>query len=48
MDETYCKRYVLTREDGAITAAIPAPRPSVQERLRTDVDFIAAMTGVSL
>lgn len=29
-------------------AAIPAPPPSAQERLRADVDFIAAMTGVSL
>ena len=29
-------------------AVIPAPPPSVQERLRADVDFIAAMTGVML
>ena len=29
-------------------AAIPAPPPSTQEQLRADVDFIAAMTGVSL
>ena len=29
-------------------AAIPAPSPSAQEQLRADVDFIAAMTGVSL
>ena len=29
-------------------AAIPAPPPSTQERLRADVDFIAAMTGVTL
>lgn len=29
-------------------AAIPAPPPSAQEQLRADVDFIAAMTGVSL
>ena len=29
-------------------AAIPAPPPSAQERLRADVDFIAAMTGVTL
>lgn len=29
-------------------AAIPAPPPTAQEQLRADVDFIAAMTGVSL
>ena len=29
-------------------AAIPEPPPSPQEQLRADVDFIAAMTGVSL
>lgn len=29
-------------------AAIPDPSPSAQERLRADVDFIAAMTGVML
>lgn len=29
-------------------AEIPAPPPSPQEQLRADVDFIAAMTGVSL
>lgn len=29
-------------------AAIPEPPPSAQERLRADVDFIAAMTGVML
>jgi len=29
-------------------AAIPAPPPSEQERLRADVDFLAAMQGVSL
>ena len=29
-------------------AAIPEPPPSAQEQLRADVDFIAAMTGVSL
>ena len=29
-------------------AAIPAPPPSAQEQLRADVDFIAAMTGVTL
>ena len=29
-------------------AAIPVPAPSEQERLRADVDFLAAMQGVSL
>ncbi len=29
-------------------AAIPAPAPSEQERLRADVDFLAAMQGVAL
>jgi len=29
-------------------AAIPVPPPSEQERLRADVDFLAAMQGVSL
>lgn len=29
-------------------SVIPAPPPSAQEQLRADVDFIAAMTGVSL
>lgn len=29
-------------------ASIPDPPPSAQEQLRADVDFIAAMTGVSL
>lgn len=29
-------------------AAIPAPPPSAQEQLRADVDFLAAMQGVSL
>lgn len=28
--------------------AIPTPPPTAQEQLRADVDFIAAMTGVSL
>lgn len=42
---------VLPRTDEEIEAeraAIPAPPPSAQEQLRADVDFIAAMTGVSL
>ena len=29
-------------------AAIPVPPPGAQDQLRADVDFIAAMTGVSL
>ena len=29
-------------------AAIPPPPPSEQERLRADVDFLAAMQGVAL
>ena len=29
-------------------AALPAPAPSEQERLRADVDFLAALQGVSL
>lgn len=29
-------------------AAIPEPPPSAQEQLRADVDFLAAMQGVSL
>ena len=29
-------------------AAIPAPPPSTPEQLRADVDFLAAMQGVSL
>lgn len=36
------------KEIEAERAAIPAPPPSAQEQLRADVDFIAAMTGVSL
>lgn len=35
-------------EIAADRATIPAPPPSTQEQLRADVDFIAAMTGVSL
>ena len=35
-------------EIAADRATIPAPPPSAQERLRADVDFIAAMTGVDL
>ncbi len=29
-------------------AALPAPAPSEQERLRADVDFLAALQGVTL
>lgn len=35
-------------EMGADRAAIPVPPPTAQEQLRADVDFIAAMTGVTL
>lgn len=35
-------------EIAADRAAIPEPPPSEQERLRADVDFLAAMQGVSL
>ena len=35
-------------EIAADRAAIPAPPPTVQEQLRADVDFLAAMTGVTL
>lgn len=36
------------KEIEADRAAIPAPPPSLQEQLRADVDFLAAMQGVSL
>lgn len=29
-------------------AALPAPPPTAQEQLRADVDYLAAMTGVTL
>jgi len=35
-------------EIAADRAAIPAPPPTAQEQLRADVDFLAAMQGVSL
>lgn len=35
-------------EIAADRAAIPAPPPTPQEQLRADVDFLAAMQGVSL
>lgn len=35
-------------EIDADRAAIPAPPPTAQEQLRADVDFLAAMQGVSL
>ena len=45
----------LTVEDGALTAvtpkdrpAIPEPEPTAEERLRADVDYLAAMGGVDL
>ncbi len=42
---------VVPRTDEEIEsdrAAIPEPPPSEQEQLRADVDFLAAMQGVSL
>lgn len=35
-------------EIAADRAAIPAPQPTAQEQLRADVDFLAALQGVSL
>lgn len=35
-------------EIAADRAAIPVPAPTAQEQLRADVDFLAAMQGVSL
>lgn len=35
-------------EIAADRAALPAPAPSEQERLRADVDFLAALQGVTL
>lgn len=35
-------------EIAADRSALPAPPPSPQEQLRADVDFLAAMQGVSL
>lgn len=35
-------------EIAADRAALPEPPPSAQEQLRADVDFLAAMQGVSL
>lgn len=35
-------------EIAADRASVPAPPPSEQERLRADVDFLAALQGVSL
>ena len=42
---------VVRRSEAEIAsdrAALPAPAPSEQERLRADVDFLAAMQGVTL
>ena len=36
------------KEIAADRAEIPVPPPSPQEQLRADVDFLAAMQGVSL
>lgn len=35
-------------EIAADRAAVPPPAPSAQEQLRADVDFLAALQGVSL
>ena len=35
-------------EIAADRASLPAPAPTAQEQLRADVDFLAAMQGVSL
>lgn len=35
-------------EIAADRAALPAPAPSEQERLRADIDFLAALQGVEL
>ena len=41
--------YPQTEEEiAADHAAIPAPPPSAQEQLRADVDFLAAIGGISL
>lgn len=42
---------VVRRSEAEIAsdrAALPAPAPSEQERLRADVDFLAALQGVTL
>ena len=36
------------KEVPAGRAEIPAPAPSASEKLRADVDFLSAMTGVQL
>ncbi len=44
-------KHVLQRTEKEIEAdraAIPDPPPTVQEQLRADVDFIAAMNGIDL
>ena len=35
-------------EMAAEEAALPTPEPTTEEKLRADVDFIAALTGVEL
>lgn len=47
----YIDGEIIPRTDGEIEedrAAIPAPPPTAQERLRADVDFLAALQGVTL
>lgn len=41
-------RLRMNAEIEADRAAIPAPGPSASEKLRADVDFLSAMTGVQL
>jgi len=44
-------RQILSRTEEEIEAdraAIPAPPPSEQERLRADVDYLAALGGITL
>ncbi len=47
----YADGKIIPRTDEEIAtdrAAIPAAPPSAQDQLRTDIDFLAAMQGVSL
>lgn len=51
----YCPYCELVIEDGALVDIMPTarppepePKPTQEEQLRADVDFIAAMTGVEL
>ncbi len=53
--QTHYPNFGLTIEDGVITAVTPTeppspevPEPTLEERNRADIDFIAIMTGVTL